>query len=58
MKNKKIILRDIGKSSFSDAWQFQENIFKQTIDQKIKNRSNENKIGISILSFTILYYHI
>ena len=44
MKNKKIILRDIGKSSFSDAWQYQENIFKQTIDQKVKNRSNEKKI--------------
>ena len=43
MKNKKIILRDIGKSSFSDAWEYQEDIFKKIIDQKIKNRSNENK---------------
>lgn len=44
MKNKKIILRDIGKSSFSDAWEYQEDIFKKIIDQKIKNRSNENKM--------------
>ena len=44
MKNKKIILRDIGKSSFSDAWQYQEEIFKKTIDQKIENRSSKSKI--------------
>ena len=31
MKNKKIILRDIGKSSFSDAWKYQEDIFKKTL---------------------------
>mgnify|MGYP003320464567 CR=1 FL=1 len=44
MKNKKIIVRDIGVSSFSDAWKYQEDIFKRTIDLKIQNRSNHNKI--------------
>ena len=44
MKNKKIIVRDIGISSFSDAWKYQEDIFKKTIDLKIQNRSNHNKI--------------
>ena len=44
MKNKKIIVRDIGVSSFSDAWKYQEDIFKNTIDLKIQNRSNQNKI--------------
>ena len=43
MENKKILVRDIGKSSFSDAWLYQENIFKKTIDLKVKNRSNKNK---------------
>ena len=55
MKNKKIILRDIGKSSFSDAWQYQEKIFKKTIDQKIKNRSSENKIDTN--NFLIITEH-
>jgi len=55
MKNNKIILRDIGKSSFSDAWQYQEEIFKQTIDQKIKNRSSENKIDTN--NFLIITEH-
>jgi lipoyl(octanoyl) transferase len=55
MKNNKIILRDIGKSSFSDAWQYQEEIFKQTIDQKTKNRSSENKIDTN--NFLIITEH-
>ena len=55
MKNKKIILRDIGKSSFSDAWQYQEKIFKKTIDQKIKNRSSESKMETD--NFLIITEH-
>ena len=55
MKNKKIILRDIGKSSFSDAWDYQEDIFKKIIDQKIKNRSNENKMETN--NFLIITEH-
>ena len=55
MKNKKIILRDIGKSSFSDAWEYQEYIFKKIIDQKIKNRSNENKMETN--NFLIITEH-
>ena len=55
MKNKKIILRDIGKSSFSDAWQYQEEIFKKTIDQKIENRSSKSKIETE--NFLIITEH-
>jgi lipoyl(octanoyl) transferase len=55
MKNKIIIVRDIGKSSFSDAWQYQEDIFKKTIDQKIKNRSSSNKIATK--NFLIITEH-
>ena len=55
MKNKKIIVRDIGVSSFSDAWEYQEDIFKKIIDQKIKNRSNENKMETN--NFLIITEH-
>ena len=55
MKNNKIIVRDIGKSSFSDAWKYQEDIFKKIIDQKIKNRSSENKIETN--NFLIITEH-
>ena len=55
MKNKKIIVRDIGVSSFSDAWKYQEDIFKKTIDLKIQNRSNQNKIETK--NFLIITEH-
>ena len=44
MKNKKILVRDIGKQSFSEAWEYQEKIFKKIINQKVQNRSKGKKI--------------
>ena len=44
MKNKKIIVKDIGRTSFSDDWKFQEDIFQKIIDQKVQNRTLEKKI--------------
>ena len=55
MKNKKILVKDIGKLSFSDAWQYQEKIFKNIIDQKVQNRSLNEKIETK--NFLILSEH-
>ena len=53
LKNKKIIVRDIGKLSFSDAWQYQEKIFKKELpysknlnkdDDHHKKTETENEI--------------
>jgi lipoyl(octanoyl) transferase len=55
MKNKKIQVRDIGKLSFSDAWQYQEKIFKKIIDQKVQNRKLNQKIPTK--NFLILTEH-
>ena len=55
MKNKKILVRDIGKLSFSDAWQYQEKIFKKIINQKVQNRSLGEKIKTN--NFLILTEH-
>jgi|TARA_E500000178_G_scaffold55629_1_gene51981 lipoyl(octanoyl) transferase len=55
MKNKKIQVRDIGKLSFSDAWQYQEKIFKKIIDQKVQNRKLNEKIPTK--NFLILTEH-
>ena len=55
MKNKKIQVKDIGKLSFSDAWQYQEKIFKNIIDQKVQNRSLNEKIETK--NFLILTEH-
>ena len=48
MKNKKILVRDIGKQSFSEAWEYQEKIFKKIINQKVQNRSKDKKIETKI----------
>ena len=55
MKNKKILVKDIGKLSFSDACQYQEKIFKNIIDQKVQNRSLNEKIETK--NFLILTEH-
>ena len=44
MKNKKIIVKDIGRTSFSDAWKYQEDVFQKIIDQKVQNRTLEKKL--------------
>lgn len=43
-KNKKIILQDLGHIDYKEAWDFQEQLFKQTIDLKIKNRKENTEI--------------
>ena len=55
MKNKKILVRDIGKQSFSEAWEYQEKIFKKIINQKVQNRSKEKKIETK--NFLIITEH-
>ena len=58
MKNKKILVRDIGKMSFSDAWEYQEKIFKKTIDQKVQNRSLNEKIETKNILILTEHNHV
>lgn len=44
MKNRKIIIQDLGRTSFSYAWEYQEKIFQKVIDQKIQNRKSKENI--------------
>ena len=55
MKNKKILIKDIGKLSFSDALQYQEKIFNKIINQKVQNRSLGERIKTN--NFLILTEH-
>ena len=58
MKNKKILVKDIGKLSFSDAWQYQEKIFKKIIDQKVQNRSLNEKIETKNILILTEHNHV
>ena len=55
MKNKKILVRDIGRHSFLEAWKYQEKIFQKIINQKVQNRSKNKKIKTK--NFLILTEH-
>lgn len=37
-KNNKVILRNLGKIDYKDAWDYQEKLFKEVIDVKLANR--------------------
>ena len=43
MKNKKIIVKDIGRTDFSYSWKYQESVFDKIISQKVKNRTSKKK---------------
>ena len=58
MKNKKILVRDIGKLSFIDAWKYQEKIFKKIIDQKVQNRSLNEKIETKNILILTEHNHV
>ena len=42
--NKQIRLQDLGTQDYKQTWDYQENLFKATVDQKIKNRREETNI--------------
>ncbi|ASV31013.1 lipoyl(octanoyl) transferase LipB [Maribacter cobaltidurans] len=39
--NKKVILQDLGQKDYKDTWDYQEFLFQQTLDIKIRNRREE-----------------
>ncbi|OMQ09537.1 lipoyl(octanoyl) transferase LipB [[Flexibacter] sp. ATCC 35103] len=39
--NKKIQLRDLGNKDYKSTWEYQEDLFKDIVDLKIKNRREE-----------------
>ena len=39
-----MLLQDLGRKDYKDTWDYQELLFKQTIDLKIKNRREETEL--------------
>ena len=39
--NKKIALQDLGNKDYKETWDYQETLFKQIVDTKIKNRRED-----------------
>ena len=39
--NKEVILKDLGVKDYKETWDFQEELFQETVDIKIKNRRED-----------------
>lgn len=39
--NKKVFLQDLGRKDYKETWDYQEQLFQQTVDLKIKNRREQ-----------------
>jgi len=44
MMNKKVILQDLGRKDYKDTWDYQEQLFQETLNLKIKNRREGAKL--------------
>ncbi len=42
--NKKVLFQDLGLKDYKEAWDYQELLFKETVDLKIKNRREDTHI--------------
>lgn len=56
-KNKKVIYRDLGLIDYSDAWKLQEEIFANTINIKVINRSAEDTAPTETPNHLLLCEH-
>lgn len=39
--NKKVVLQDLGLKDYKETWDYQEQLFQDTLDIKIRNRREE-----------------
>ena len=42
--NKTILVQDLGLKDYKETWDFQEDLFKKTVDCKIKNRRENTEL--------------
>lgn len=42
--NKQVVLQDLGLKDYKEIWDYQEQLFKETIDIKIKNRREDTQL--------------
>ena len=43
--NKKVLLQDLGRKDYKETWDYQEVLFKEILDLKIKNRREETNLA-------------
>lgn len=56
--NKKVKLLDMGLIDYKEAWDFQEELFKKSVDLKIENRKNETEREIPNYLISCQHPHV
>lgn len=56
-KNKKVILRNLGKIDYKDAWDYQEKLFQDVIDVKLANRELKEEQQIETTNYLLFCEH-
>jgi lipoyl(octanoyl) transferase len=57
-KNKKVIFEDLGLMDYKICWDYQENLFSKTVEQKISNRNNNTEIPTSNYLLFVEHPHV
>jgi lipoyl(octanoyl) transferase len=56
--NKTIIIKDLGIKDYKETWDYQEQIFKTTVDLKIRNRREETEIETPNYLLFVTHPHV
>ena len=56
--NKKVQLQDLGHKDYKETWDYQELLFKQIVDAKIKNRREELNVSTPNYFLFVEYPHV
>jgi lipoyl(octanoyl) transferase len=56
--NKNIHYQDLGNKDYKETWAYQEELFKQIVDQKIQNRSLENPLDTPNYFLYVSHPHV
>jgi lipoyl(octanoyl) transferase len=57
-KNKKVIFEDLGLMDYKICWDYQENLFSKTVEQKISNRNNNTEIPTANYLLFVEHPHV
>lgn len=55
--NKKVVYKDLGVINYKKAWDFQEELFKEIVDTKLKNREMEKSLAVPTPNYLLFCEH-
>ena len=56
--NKKVQLQDLGNKDYKETWDYQESLFKEIVDLKIKNRKDNSQLPTPNFMLYVEHPHV